>query len=150
MELASEEVFFRAMQKVFAAIVVVEVEGVFSLPPIVEYTGGRRSFGGVIPIGSPGHVTPGARRRQRALVSGGFEILLAVKNCDRVRREKEAVYGGKIVLDVDTHGGEERGSCGESYRVVGGDDGGVSVFAAFCPSSGGPLDMSVFYRIVVT
>ena len=105
-ELTPREVFFRATQKVSSSVVVVEVQGVFSFPPIVEYTGGRRAFGGVIPIGAPGHVTPGARRWRWSLICGGFEILLAVEHCDRVRREKEAILGGKVILDVDTHGGE--------------------------------------------
>ena len=150
MELAAGEVFFRAMQKVFAAVVVVEVEGVFSFPSVIEYTGGRGSFGGVIPIGAPGHVSPGARRWRWSLICGGFEVLLAVEDCDRVRREEEAICGGKIVLDVDTHGGERCGGSGESCGGVGGDNGGVSGFATFCFSSGGPLDVSIFHRMVVT
>ena len=105
-ELTPGEVFFRATQKVFAAIVVVEVKGVFSLTSVVEYAGGRRVFGGVIPIGALGHVTPGARRWRRSLIRGGFEVLLAVEHCDRVRREKETIFGGKVILHVDTHGGE--------------------------------------------
>ena len=149
MELAAGEVFFRATQKVFSAVVVVEVEGVFSFPPVVEYTGGRGSLGGVIPVGALGHVAPGARRWRRALIFGGFEVLLAVENCDRVRRKKEAVRRGEIVFNVDIHGGEGSRSLGESCCVVGGGNGGVPGLAAFCLSSGGPLDMSVFYRRVV-
>ena len=138
------------MQKVFTAVVVVEVEGFFTLLSVVKYTGGQGSFGGVIPVGAPGHVAPSTRWWRWALVSGGFKVLLAVEDCDRVRREKQAICGGEIVLDVDTHGGEGSRSSGESCSVVGGGNGGVPGFAAFRFSSSGPLDMSVFYRMVVT
>ena len=150
MELTPGEVFFRATQKVFSAVVVVEVEGVFSFPSVVEYTGGRGSFGGVIPVGTPGHVSPGARRWRRSLIFGGFKVFFTIKNCDWVRGEKEAICGGKIVLDVDTHGGKRGGSSGESRDVVGGDNRGVPGLAAFGFSSGSPLDVSIFYRMVVT
>ena len=149
MELAAGEVLFCATQKVFAAIVVVEVEGVFSFPSVVEYTGGRGSFGGVISVGAPGHVTPGARWWRRSLICGGFEVLLAVEHCDRVRREKQTICEGKIILDVDAHRRERSRRRGESCSVVGGGDGGVPGLAAFCLSSGGPLDVSVFHRMVV-
>ena len=33
---------------------------------------------------------------------------------------------------------------------MGGGDGGVSGLAAFCLSSGGPLNVSVFHRMIVT
>ena len=84
-ELAAGEVFLCATQKVFAAVVVVEVQGLFSFSSIVKYTGGRGSFGGVIPVGAPGHVAPGARRWRWALVSEGFEVLLAVEHYNGVR-----------------------------------------------------------------
>ena len=108
-ELTPGEVFFCATQKVFATIVVVEVQGVFSLPPVVEYAGGRGSFGGVIPVGTPGYVAPGTRWWRWALIIRGFEVLLAMENGDGVRGEKEAVWRRKVVLDVDAHGGERSG-----------------------------------------
>ena len=150
MELAAGEVFFRATQKVFSTVVVVEVKGVFSLASVVEYAGGRRAFGGVIPVGTPGHVSPGTRRWRRSLICGRFEVFLAVENCYGVRRKKETILRGKVVFDVNTHGSERSGGSGESCGCVGGDDGGVPVLAAFRFSPDGPLDVSVFYRMVVT
>ena len=76
------------MQKIFVAVVVLEVQGFFSFPSVVEYTGGRGSFGGIIPVGAPGHVAPGVRQWRWALLSGWFEVFFAVENCDGVRREE--------------------------------------------------------------
>ena len=76
------------MQQVTAAVVVVEVQGVFSFPSIVKYTGGWGALGGVAPVGAPGHVALGARGSWWTLVGGGVEILLAIKNCDGVRGEQ--------------------------------------------------------------
>ena len=81
------------------------------------------------------------------MVRGGFEILLAVKHCNGVRGEKEAIFGGKIVLDVNTHGGE--GSGGRPCGFIDGGDIGVPGPMAFCFSPGGPLDVPVFHRKIV-
>ena len=69
-------------------VVVVEVQGVFFFPSIVEYAEGWGTCSGVIPVGAPRHVAPGARGWWRTLVGGGFKVLLAIKNCDGVRGEQ--------------------------------------------------------------
>ena len=84
------------------------------------------------------------------MIGGRFEILLAVEDCDRVRGEKQAICGGEVVLDVYTHGGKRGRRRGESCGLVWGSYRGVPGFAAFCFSPSGPLDMSVFHRMVVT
>ena len=135
------------MQKVLTAVIVVEVQGVFSLTSIVENTRGRGACGGVVPVGALGHIASGARGWWWTLVSGGVEILLAVEDCDRVKREKQTIFGGKIVIDVNTHGGKGHGE--GSHSLVDGGDGGVSGFEVLFLSSGGPLNVLVFHRKVV-
>ena len=81
------------------------------------------------------------------MVGGGVKILLAVKDCDRVRREKETIFREKIVVDVDTH--EDKGRGGRSCSLVEGGDGGVPGLKALFLSSDGPLNVSVFYRKIV-
>ena len=124
-----------------------EVEGFFSFPSIIEYTRGRGSFGGVIPVGAPGHVAPGTRRWRRALIGGGFEVFFAIENCYGIRRKKEAILRGEVVFDIDTHRGER--SSGGPRNLIWGDDGGVPGLAAFCFLPGGPLNVSVFYQEII-
>ena len=121
----------------------VEIQGVFSFPSIVEYTGERRSLGGIIPVGTPRHVAPGARRWWRAVISEGVKVLLAIKNCDRMGGEQEAICGGKVIVNINAHEGE--GSGGRSCSLVDGGDRGVPGSEVLLLSSDGPPNVSIFY-----
>ena len=130
------------MQQVFLMVVVVEVREVFSLMSIIENTRGQGTLGDIVPVGAPG-----ARGWWQTLISRGIEILLAIKNHDRVRGEQQAICGGKQIVSNNVHWG--KGSGGKSHCLVNGSDGGVSDLAVFLLMFEGPPNVSVFYWEVV-
>ena len=68
-------------------------------------------MGGVVLVGASG-----ARGWWQTLISGRIEILLAIKNCDGMRGEQQAIFRGKHIVGNNFHWG--KGSGGRSRCLV--------------------------------